>query len=479
MSVLLDALRRKVAKDDATGATPSATASPFTSSLPPTFGGTGTGVAGDVAGVGVPNPFGVAGAVGVAGGAAQAARTLQTAKQTGGGGGRAGTPRWGVLAMAAGGCVTAAAGWLGWEYWQTTQSSTSLVAMAPTESTPAVAPVLAGADNPVAVQPVPAEGGAAPALALVDTDGKLVVAEASAVPAPVAGPATAAAMAPSLQTAPRPATTSAAAKAPLRTTPKALAAPPVVALSRDSLDSVSPASAVSAPVKVSDGARNYKEKVPLSLDSKEEFATQKAKSKPGAGVVLTRSDAPQRLQLAWTELAQGRPGAADPLYRQVLEERPDDADATLGLAVALHRLGRAEEAWTQYQRANRLLPENPVVRAGQLALLAETDPATAESRLRDWVEGRPRDAAAHAALGSLLARQSRWADALAPLTRAQALDPGQGGHAYNLAVGLDQTRQHREALAQYLAALELGGPRVPQAAVRQRIKELQTSIATP
>lgn len=447
MSVLLDALRRKTAKADATSPAPLATGNPFTSSLPPALGGAGLAVDDDVVGVGlgvgVPSPFGVAGAAGVVGGAAQAARTLQTAKQTSGGGGRAGTPRWGVLAMAAGGCVTAAAGWLGWEYWQTTQSSTSLVSMAPTESAPAVAPVLAGADNPVAVQPAPADGGAAPALALVDSDGKLVVAEAHA---------------PALQTEPRPATAAAPAKAPLRTAPKALVAH----------DAAPPASAGTATIKV-----------PTPHASKEEFASQKVISKAGSGVVFTRSDAPQRLQLAWTELAQGRPAGAEPLYRQVLEERPDDADATLGLAVVLHRLGRAEEAWTQYQRANRLLPENPVVRAGQLALLAETDPATAESRLRDWVEGRPRDAAAHAALGSLLARQSRWADALAPLARAQALDPGQGGHAYNLAVGLDQTRQHRDALAQYLAALELGGPRVPQAAVRQRIQELQTPTATP
>jgi Flp pilus assembly protein TadD len=194
--------------------------------------------------------------------------------------------------------------------------------------------------------------------------------------------------------------------------------------------------------------------------------------------LLVRSEANRQLQEAWTALGQGDAPRALSLYRQVLAERPDDPDATLGVAVALHRQKNLPEAWVAYQRSLKLWPDNATARTGLLAILSESDAPTAESRLNEWVQERPRDAAAQAALGNLLGRQSRWAEALPWLTRAQSLEPTQATYAYNLAVALDQSRRYPEAARQYQLALQLGGVGVPVQQISNRLREL-TEMGAP
>ena len=88
------------------------------------------------------------------------------------------------------------------------------------------------------------------------------------------------------------------------------------------------------------------------------------------------------------------------------------------------------------------------------------------------MQSRPRDAAAQAALGNLLGRQARWADALPWLARAQSLEPAQATYAYNLAVALDQSHRYAEAARHYQMALQLGGAGVPVPQVKNRLQEL-------
>jgi tetratricopeptide (TPR) repeat protein len=192
--------------------------------------------------------------------------------------------------------------------------------------------------------------------------------------------------------------------------------------------------------------------------------------------MLVRSQAQQRLQDAWVALGQSKPQQALALYREVLTERPDDPDATLGVAVALHQQKNLPAAWTAYQRSLQLWPDNATARTGLLAILAESDATTAESRLKEWVQSRPRDAAAQAALGNLLGRQGRWADALPLLTQAQSLEPGLATYAYNLAVALDQSHRYTEAARQYQLALQLGGAGVPVQAVKARLNDLSDPL---
>lgn len=197
----------------------------------------------------------------------------------------------------------------------------------------------------------------------------------------------------------------------------------------------------------------------------------------GRPAQLVRSQTQSQLQSAWSALRQGDAARAQALYQQVLASRPDDPDATLGLAVSLHRQRQLEAAWVAYQRSLQMWPDNETARTGMLAILSESDPDTAESRLQEWVQSRPRDAAAQAALGGLLGRQGRWAQALGPLTLAQSLAPDNASHAYNLAVALDQVRRYDDALQMYRFALQSGAAGVSSQALEHRIAELQEVLA--
>jgi Flp pilus assembly protein TadD len=196
---------------------------------------------------------------------------------------------------------------------------------------------------------------------------------------------------------------------------------------------------------------------------------------PAADVALVRSQVAQQVQQAWSSLQRGELVQAEGVYRQVLSDKPDDPDAALGLAVALHRQKKWEDAWNAYQRSMQLWPDNPMAQTGMLAILSETDASTAVSRLQEWVATRPRDAAAHAALARLWAKQSKWAEALPLLQRAYTLEPHQVSHVVNLAVALDQLRRYPEAIAHYRMALQTGVSGVPLTTIQARLDQLEAS----
>ena len=129
---------------------------------------------------------------------------------------------------------------------------------------------------------------------------------------------------------------------------------------------------------------------------------------PAASAVaaqLVRSQAQAQLQAAWAALRQGMRPRPRRCTSRCWPNALTTPDATLGLAVSLHRQRQHEAAWAAYQRSLQIWPDNDTARTGMLAILSDSDPATAESRLQEWVQSRPRDAAAQAALGNLLGRQ--------------------------------------------------------------------------
>ena len=362
--------------------------------------------------------------------AQQAAQSLLGTRAKSAGGFFRGANRAGVLAVVATVLLLPGAAWLGWMAWQDSQPLVSAVPPPTTAEAPQpVAAVLPPPPEPALVQP-PAE------------------------------PATAASVAP-LAAAPVPAPTAASNAA-------------VAALPRTARNGGSP----------SQGAAPARDRAPLASTSQPvpRAATAGAKTPEAAPSAmaqsaLVRSTANRQLQQAWEALGSADSARALALYRDVLTERPDDPDATLGLAVALHQQKDLPAAWSAYQRSLQLWPDNATARTGLLAILSVSDAATAESRLGEWVQSNPRDAAAQAALGNLLGRQGRWAEALPLWARAQSLDPTQAIYAYNLAVALDRSHRYPQASQQYQLALQLGGAGVPVASVRQRIDELNSAVA--
>ena len=422
MSVMLDAMRRMQAQP----ATPPALSSD--------------------AGNGAPVP----GETGAAGGdsaakAREAAQSLLTARP--GAAPRTGRQRKWLLAAGAAVLLLPMGGWLGWMVWEASQPSTFAVVPVPV-SVPAPLPVPASenaAHNQPAVPPEQAQPAIAPA------DGPKAV---ETVPARA------------VEKAVTPTTVAQSASRPQPSSPeKSVKTKPVLAVAA-STPGAAAAETMPPPKPATAPAVGTRKAPALAA------AAAAAAASASAAPLVVRSEANRQLQDAWTALGQGDAQRALGLYRQVLAERPDDPDASLGVAVALHQQKNLAEAWTAYQRSLKLWPDNATARTGLLAILSESDALTAESRLSEWVQSRPRDAAAQAALGNLLGRQARWADALPWLTRAQSLEPAQATYAYNLAVALDQSHRYPEAARHYQMALQLGGAGVPVSQVKNRLQEL-------
>lgn len=359
---------------------------------------------------------------------------------------------WGLIA----GMVLAVLSWLGWQYWLAQQG-------------PGLTPV--GMAPPSAPEPAAAQGEVMPPDAAPQPMDEAAVTPGTTEPA-ASLPGVAAVAAAPLPQPPAPLAVPA-------TQPAVPAAPARqgVAPRADRPDAASQPPAASPSPSLE--ARGAQPGDASTLELRRRAASKAAAAAPAspaasaAAATLVRSQAQAQLQAAWAALRQGDAARAQALYQQVLAERPDDPDATLGLAVALHRQRQHEPAWAAYQRSLQLWPDNDTARTGMLAILSESDPATAESRLQEWVQARPRDAAAQAALGNLLGRQGRWPEALGPLTLAQSLAPGHAAYAYNLAVALDQARRYEEALRMYRQALQWGAAGVPVRTVERRIEELQ------
>jgi tetratricopeptide (TPR) repeat protein len=77
-------------------------------------------------------------------------------------------------------------------------------------------------------------------------------------------------------------------------------------------------------------------------------------------------------------------------------------------------------------------------------------------------------------LGNLYADQKRWSEAQAAYFEAYRGAPDNADYAYNLAVSLDQLRQHPAALSYYERALATGGVhRFDRAQAEERIRQLR------
>lgn len=392
-------------------------------------------------GAAVPDGTGAAGGDSAAK-AREAAQSLLTARPEPAS--RTGRQRKWLLAAGAAALLLPMGGWLGWMMWEASQPSTFAVVPAPfpaPEPTSAPAPL---PENAAQNQPVVQSGQTQAAIA---PD----VPKAEAVPPPTAG-----------KTVTTPTAALSASRPPPSSPEKPAKTKPVLAVA-----DTAPGATAARPPPLAKPAPAP------AVGTRKAPALASATAAPAsAPPLVVRSEANRQLQDAWTALGQGDAARALGLYRQVLAERPDDPDASLGVAVALHQQKNLTEAWAAYQRSLKLWPDNATARTGLLAILSESDALTAESRLTEWVQSRPRDAAAQAALGNLLGRQARWADALPWLARAQSLEPAQATYAYNLAVALDQSHRYAEAARHYQMALQLGGAGVPVPQVKNRLQEL-------
>ena len=210
---------------------------------------------------------------------------------------------------------------------------------------------------------------------------------------------------------------------------------------------------------------------------------------PAAPVFAARARSQSALEIGYAALQAGRFDDASRAYTAALEVNPVEPDALLGLAYIAHAKGQREEALTYYRRVLRQDPGNSVANAGLLALETGTNGAATGSsqgdRAKELAARQPESAAVQALAANALVQEGALPDAALAFARAQALEPANPVHAYNLAVALDKLGNYAQAATQYEKALRVNATATaplgaPQAgAARVRAAQLRQSLGLP
>jgi len=178
------------------------------------------------------------------------------------------------------------------------------------------------------------------------------------------------------------------------------------------------------------------------------------------------------LNNAYAAYQRGQLAEAEQLYTEAAA-RQRSTDALLGLAAIAASRNRENDAARLYREILERDPRNADAQAALLDLLGNTDSQATESRLKTLIDREP-SPHLYQTLGNLYADQRRWVDAQSAYFEAYRGAPDNADYAFNLAVSLDQLRQHAAALGYYDKALAAGGnPRFDRAQAEARVRQLR------
>ncbi len=182
------------------------------------------------------------------------------------------------------------------------------------------------------------------------------------------------------------------------------------------------------------------------------------------------------LEQAYDALIAGNQEDAITIYKQVLEERPDDKLALFGLATTYHRAGQIQLARPLYGRLLELDPKNVEGLNNFLVLLADESPEAALEELQKLQETHPNFSPLPAQIATIYEKMGNYDRAAESMERAILLSPENLKYRYNMAIILDK-RGSWDAAGDYYQQLLLAnerGEKIPAKA--EEIQERLTFI---
>ena len=160
------------------------------------------------------------------------------------------------------------------------------------------------------------------------------------------------------------------------------------------------------------------------------------------------------LNAAYDAYQAGDVTAAERGYRDALVIAPRHPNALQGLAGILYQSGRYEEALQLYESLLSVEPDNTAAAVALLAGHGDNASDASESEIKYLIQGHPDSAHLQFALGTVMARQSRWPDARHAFAKALRLDAGNADYLFNLAVSLEHLGRIDDARRHYRLALD-------------------------
>ncbi len=148
-------------------------------------------------------------------------------------------------------------------------------------------------------------------------------------------------------------------------------------------------------------------------------------------------------------------GDEEALWRHALAVTEENSEAEVGLADALRRKNRLEEAIAHYQVAVKLPCEAGAHNNFGAALIRQRKLAEAVVEFQEALRLDPNSARAHANLGATLGVLKQWGQAEQHLRRAIEIDPGVATTHFDLAHVLLQAGNPQAAVEQFNEAIAI------------------------
>lgn len=182
---------------------------------------------------------------------------------------------------------------------------------------------------------------------------------------------------------------------------------------------------------------------------------------------------------AFSAYQKGQFESAEVLYRNALQDDPDNRDIHLGLAAIAVNKGDKEGAYRYYLKLLETKPDDAFVLSSLISLSNNDDPIKDESIIKTLIHKQGKAPYLYFALGNIHAKQSRWAEAQEAFFNAHSLDSLNPDYALNLAISLDKIGQYPAALDFYKVTIKLAQQSPAKfnlSSVNNRIKTLSEVV---
>ncbi len=166
------------------------------------------------------------------------------------------------------------------------------------------------------------------------------------------------------------------------------------------------------------------------------------------------------------------------MFDQLYKKNSRDPRILMGRAVAQQNSGRIESAIRSYEEVLDVKPNDADAMLNMLGLLRQQYPSVALRRLMDLHEKHPNNAGIAAQIGITQADLGHYDDAMRYLGIASSMEPKNAQHAFNMAIIADRNGDAKSAVKHYEQALEMdaiysSGRSIPRDTIYDRLSILR------
>ncbi|MFT5395856.1 MAG: tetratricopeptide (TPR) repeat protein, partial [Gammaproteobacteria bacterium] len=232
----------------------------------------------------------------------------------------------------------------------------------------------------------------------------------------------------------------------------------------------------------------------LEVDKNEALVTEKepvidkpneaVKSSSAEMLKISKNAAPLKqnamISEAFKAYQAGQLDSAENLYRNALQDAPENRDIHLGLAAIAITKGDKKTAYGHYLELLDLNPSDAFALSALISLSKNSNLVKDESIIKNLIHKEGKVPYLYFALGNIYAKQDRWAEAQQAFFDAYSLDSENPDYVLNLAISLDKMGQYATALDFYNIAIELAehsAAKFNWSSVNDRIQVLNQVVA--